>query len=1620
MSLLLLNSPSHDGAFQKSIVSTHGSQPLIASGWHNPSSVLITDSEGEPLTTVKSVPTISADISSLVWHPTERLLALGWRSGALSMWSMPAINALGVEEKGCEKEANPVLIQLGAQGAIHTEIEGAVAHHENSAVSHLKWTSGGQYLLSSSENGVICMWVLEKSQSEKNPSEIALFSSSGAKPKFLWSTKSEMPVKEVFPVAFSHGDKGSPFGTLLSRGGGPQRGISKDGDDAERRDDEIRFVISTGGSKAYGLTEDEQLKECAKIEDGILSIVVDPSEHLLVLLSVRHMIEVLNLSDDLTTKPRFKRKLAISSIPPGITLQMISAGAGRVALTCGDEKIRIFDLKTENMFMVPFPSPEVHITSINAEVSRRLLAAGTSEGILAVFQPSRKSEIVETTKESGSTGGIAIEDVATGMKDESNAPIWEPFATHDLGKPVSLVHMSAIGDVIACAGEKLHVLHETVRMRAWDGVAAATQISGEIVVIESVTGCQCLLKSKGKVRGVAISFPHIAIWTGSQIDIYSINEATSSFSLINFFPSTSPAFAIHPEGILYVEGRRILLKQFQGMMCNHLTFTEAEGVPVILNVMNDYVVAVSSKNVLRIARIATQDLKGVGPSRPLIFDPKKGAENEFITVTSACINAQGRRVALMTKIGALQLPDTRIWVYDTETDKVHSYDFGPQNEMPEAVYWNTPEPNANIIGELEYLLLACETHGLKKESTDGSVPGPVAGGLTSSNEATKSSRSARHDVLEAMPDMENFMEKKKKEEDGQRGSLGATNLIAAREHNIVTFFSTQTGLQVHNAVSLKPYQICLVGLTIPDFLLASVKINGNASKAEDYVIEQKRLRDFDGLKSDKDVVLREALMKFSYYSTIDNMDEAYRCIKSIKNPAAWQALARLCVSNGRIDVAAVCLATIQDGVAARALREAREEFPDDKKVQIAILACGLSSIYPNMVEECERLLREAKRYDLVTDVLLACGKFEQAQRHSEQFDRIRIRPVAYKYAQFMESLQNMDAAIMWYYNAKCGGSDVPRIYYQSNHLRELQELVLPTSGPGAGMSEDDNASGDDPQTTFGAFFARNKELLWWCSQYSERRHKISDALRYYDAARDVYNLVRLLCSANPPKIDSAIELVQAEVERVKTKHIQMDALSFDNADTEPEPVGAAYFIGQHFENAGDYSQALQYYRTAGAYVSGIRVARLAGRYPMVFTLASSSGDEMLILDSAMFLEKKGVKEKAVALYRQIGATECALNLCIRSGLYDTLHEISTTLASQQADPKIFLNMAEHFAAQSNYQKAVEMLVFAKYYPEAINMCEERNVRLTDQMAEAMTSDASTADLTPEARKEMVLRVGNIAKDQGSWNLACKKFAQVGERLKAMQMLMRGGDVEKVIFFANHSRNAEMFTLAANFLQSQNWSSNETIYRSIIQFYVKAKAYDSLMSFYDACAQMHIDERRNYPEALSCLVECVRTMDNALSASKSAGVINEAKLASLKARVEILRSFVRCQELLNNIDSEKWGTPEEKKKSDEIISTCSDFIKRSRVTGTDRDLLEDSLRMGDVFALLVKLYYSKMNEPKNALKVLESMPKHNVEPQLFMEMDFIEQVCTANGKPLSDIVAVSAAPSDGLTTDEVDD
>lgn len=73
--------------------------------------------------------------------------------------------------------------------------------------------------------------------------------------------------------------------------------------------------------------------------------------------------------------------------------------------------------------------------------------------------------------------------------------------------------------------------------------------------------------------------------------------------------------------------------------------------------------------------------------------------------------------------------------------------------------------------------------------------------------------------------------------------------------------------------------------------------------------------------------------------------------------------------------------------------------------------------------------------------------------------------------------------------------------------------------------------------------------------------------------------------------------------------------------------------------------------------------------------------------------------------------------------------------------------------------------------------------------------------------------------------------------QAMSALLKSGDTEKIVFFANVSRQRELFIMAANYLQSLDWRENPEILKTIIAFYTKGRASELLAGFYEVCAQV---------------------------------------------------------------------------------------------------------------------------------------------------------------------------------------
>lgn len=77
-------------------------------------------------------------------------------------------------------------------------------------------------------------------------------------------------------------------------------------------------------------------------------------------------------------------------------------------------------------------------------------------------------------------------------------------------------------------------------------------------------------------------------------------------------------------------------------------------------------------------------------------------------------------------------------------------------------------------------------------------------------------------------------------------------------------------------------------------------------------------------------------------------------------------------------------------------------------------------------------------------------------------------------------------------------------------------------------------------------------------------------------------------------------------------------------------------------------------------------------------------------------------------------------------------------------------------------------------------------------------------------------------------------------------------------------------------------------RTIISFYQKAKAFDSLANFYDACAQVEIDEYRDYEKAISAMKEARRQLD------RSTGPNKEMKITMMQNRIDVIEQFVQAR------------------------------------------------------------------------------------------------------------------------------
>ncbi|CAI2736293.1 unnamed protein product [Schistosoma spindalis] len=394
------------------------------------------------------------------------------------------------------------------------------------------------------------------------------------------------------------------------------------------------------------------------------------------------------------------------------------------------------------------------------------------------------------------------------------------------------------------------------------------------------------------------------------------------------------------------------------------------------------------------------------------------------------------------------------------------------------------------------------------------------------------------------------------------------------------------------------------------------------------------MQNFIGLE-DADEKTREAMLNFSYYLALGEMDSAFRVMKLIKSSVVWQNMAKMCVATCRLDVARVCLGKINNPIGSKMLREFKSKEPE-LEAQAGELALQIG-----MIDEAEQLFIQCNRWDLVIRLHQSLGNWDKALITAEQHHRMLLRSIHYAYAKELESVGNIQQAIEHYTKSGTYQFEVPRMLQNNPEL--LESFV--------------NKQND-------------QNIKSWWAKTLEAQGRLEEAKTYYSNSKDHLSLVRVLCCLGE----------ESEAETICN---------------ETDDPGACHHLGNHLKLKGCIDQAIRLLTRAKAYSSAIRLCKEHNRNDHLFSLAQLGRSDD-ILESAKHLENyPDYIDKAVLLYHKAGKINRAIELAINTYQFDALQSIISSSNDEQLDSVILKKCSEFFIQNKQFDRAVETLAAGK-------------------------------------------------------------------------------------------------------------------------------------------------------------------------------------------------------------------------------------------------------------------------------------------------------------------------------------
>ena len=207
---------------------------------------------------------------------------------------------------------------------------------------------------------------------------------------------------------------------------------------------------------------------------------------------------------------------------------------------------------------------------------------------------------------------------------------------------------------------------------------------------------------------------------------------------------------------------------------------------------------------------------------------------------------------------SITIPDTKLYIYDIDMDNFMQHEVHP-NRIPIEAFWD----------QMDARLLAVETEYAK-----------LGGEASSPDTKGEEGKAAAFDAIKT-EEIEDDFRNKKEEFKGK---------------TLETFFvTTDYGIKRQDVVKFEEGEETLLGVQVPYFYFMGRQPNDEEEDGFDaqpneeknaMIILRKPMKDFVGLEN-VDQSIKNAIMNFSHFLTVGNMDEAYNSVRNIHNNTVW-------------------------------------------------------------------------------------------------------------------------------------------------------------------------------------------------------------------------------------------------------------------------------------------------------------------------------------------------------------------------------------------------------------------------------------------------------------------------------------------------------------------------------------------------------------------------------------------------------------------------------------------------------------------------------------------------------------------------------------------------------------